>query len=445
MDPIIISYLGLILVAVIAGIIIFLIKIPKLNNFEDNFPWEKLEQIFKLALVDTNEKISGNQIIINGLPDIIIPKVENVVSKNNEHLINGFGLLKETIKEAIADNRAGINKDINELKEKILKSQEEFKEELKKALKGDFDSLINKVEDKLYKIENKVKESLDEGFKKSTKTFQDVLERLTKIDEAQKQIRELSSNVVSLQDILTDKKTRGIFGEVQLGHILKTIFGDTNDQIYKEQYKLSNSAIADCILFLPDPIGKLCIDSKFPLENYERMFSPTLSDSEKDSAKKQFKINVKKHIDDISSKYILAGETCNQALMFLPAEAIFAEINAYHRDILDYATKKRVWVTSPTTIMSFLTIIQVSTTELKRSKYMGIIHEHLNKLGEDFQRYRNRWEALDKQITTVSNTVKDINTSTNKITKRFDQIKNVNVESISENSVEDLSLEYNSD
>ena len=314
-------------------------------------------------------------------------------------------------------------------KEEITKGVIEFKESLNKALKDDFDALINKVESKLDKIDDKVKESLEKGFKKTNETFLNVVERLTKIDEAQKKIKELSQNVVNLQNVLTDKKTRGIFGEVQLGHILSQIFGDKNDDLYKQQYKLSNGTIVDSILFLPDPIGKLGIDSKFPLENYEKMYSIDLSDSEKEIAKKSFKNDLKKHIDAISSKYIIAGETSEQSIMFIPAEAIFAEVNAHHPDIVNYAQQKRIWLTSPTTLMSMLTIVQVTNTEAKRSKYMGVIHEHLNKLGEEFERYRKRWDGINKHIDQVSKDVKEINVTTEKISNKFETIKNVDVNS----------------
>lgn len=165
------------------------------------------------------------------------------------------------------------------------------------------------------------------------------MERLSKIDEAQKKIDNLSTDIVSLQGILTDKKSRGIFGEINLKHILVSVFGEKNDKIYKLQYTLPNSYIADAMLFTPEPLGTIAIDSKFPLENYQIMVDKNNSNAERNNAEKQFKIDVKKHIDAISSKYIIPGLTSNQAIMFLPAEAIFAEINAYHSDLVEYAYK----------------------------------------------------------------------------------------------------------
>ena len=178
-----------------------------------------------------------------------------------------------------------------------------------------------------------------------------VIERLSKIDEAQKKIETLSSDIVSLQSILTDKKTRGIFGEVNLKHILTSVFGEKNDKIFRLQYTLSTGVIADSVVFAPEPLGTIAIDSKFPLEHYQLMVDKKLTQDMRDYYEKLFKQDMKKHIDAISSKYIISGETTDQAILFLPAEAIFAEINAYHQDIIDYAYKKRVWITSPTTLI----------------------------------------------------------------------------------------------
>lgn len=288
---------------------------------------------------------------------------------------------------------------------------------------------LNKdLEIKLNEINDRVKANLDQGFKKTNETFNSVIERLAKIDEAQKKIEQLSTNVVSLQDVLTDKKSRGIFGEVQLHQVLSSVFGEKNDRVFQLQYKLSNGTICDSILFLPEPTGKLVVDSKFPLENFRRMFDQNLNEIEKKDVTRDFKNNLKKHIDDISSKYIIAGETADQAVLFLPAEAIFAELYAYHGDIIEYAHQKRVWITSPTTFMAMLTTVQVVLNNIERSKYTNVIHQELNKLAEEFSRYKKRWDNLASHIDTVSKDVKEIHTTTEKITTRFSQISEVKID-----------------
>lgn len=298
-----------------------------------------------------------------------------------------------------------------------------FKENITKELNTDFNRLNEQLERRLLAINEKVEQRLDKGFEKTSQTFQNVIERLGKIDEAQKKIDALSSNIISLQDILTDKKTRGTFGEVQLAHIFDTVFG-TNDQIYQLQYRLKNGTQTDLMLFAPDPLGSIAIDSKFPLENYRRLTDRSLSELEAASASKLFVSDVKKHIDAIADKYICPPETADQAIMFIPAEAIFAEIHAYHSSLIDYASKRNVWIASPTTLMALLSTLQVVLRNMERDKYAQVIREELERLGLEFARYKDRWDKLSRSIDTVSKTVKEVHTTTNKITRRFDEISN---------------------
>ncbi len=342
---------------------------------------------------------------------LIIIGILNLVKKNEDKdLIERLGKLEKNVNNDLADFKFDINKYLTE----------------------DFNQLNNRIEEKLLLINEKVNARIDENFEKTNKTFNNILERLTKIDEAQKKIDSLSTEIVSLQSVLTDKKTRGIFGEVNLNYILTSVFGEKNTSIYEIQHTMSNGAIADTILYAPNPLGTICIDSKFPLENYERMTDKTLSKMEQEQATKLFKADVKKHIDAISSKYIIPGETADEAIMFLPAEAIFAEINAYHPDLLKYSYAKKVWLTSPTTLMSTLTIIQMILKNIERDKYAQIIHLELNKLSKEFAHYRERWDKLSRSIDTVTKDIKDINITTEKITKRFDSINSVEIGTISQ-------------
>lgn len=306
----------------------------------------------------------------------------------------------------------------------------DFKLDFGKDLRQDFEKLNEKIEQKLTLINDKVNERIDQNFEKTNKTFNNIIERLSKIDEAQKKIDGLSSEIVSLQSVLTDKKTRGIFGEVNLNYILSSVFGEKNTGIYEIQHKMSNGFIADAILYAPLPLGTICIDSKFPLENYEKMTDRTLSKETRDLAAKQFKMDVKKHIDAISTKYIVPGETASEAILFLPAEAIFAEINAYHSDLIEYAYNKSVWITSPTTLMSTLTTISMILKNMERDKYAKVIHEELNKLSFEFARYKERWDKLSRSIETVNKDIKDIHVTTQKITNRFNSINSVDVDKI---------------
>ncbi len=302
-----------------------------------------------------------------------------------------------------------------------------FEIDIIKEMNQNFIQVNDKLEARLNKIDDRVNERINENFDKTNRTFQNVLERLSRIDEAQKKIETLSTDIVSLQSILTDKKSRGIYGEVNLKHILVNVFGEKNDKIYRLQCPLPNGTIADCVLYAPNPLGMIAIDSKFPLENYQQMVDRNLSKTDRAIHERQFKIDVKKHIDAISSKYIIPGITSDQAIMFLPAEAIFAEINAYHTDLLDYAYKKKVWITSPTTLISTLSVIQMIIKNIERDQYTSIIHEELNKLGVEFSRYKERWDHLAKSIQMVNKDVENVYITTEKITRKFDSISQVEV------------------
>ena len=271
-----------------------------------------------------------------------------------------------------------------------------------------FDHLIKRVNDELNKINQRVDYRLNEGFEKTNQTFNQIVARLSKIDEAQRKIEQLSTNIISLEDILTDKKARGTFGEVQLHQILSTVFGENNTRVYELQKTLSNGKIVDALLHTPEPLGSIAIDSKFPLENYRKMVSLKLDEETKKKAERQFKYDVKQHIDAIHSKYIIINETAASAIMFVPAEAVFAEINAYHQDLIEYAQKKHVWIASPTTLMFLLTTVQIILRNIERDKYASVIQEELNLLSEEFIRYKERWNKLSQNIDRVSQNVKEL-------------------------------------
>ena len=326
------------------------------------------------------------------------------------------------------NNNDNLMEKINRTEINLIKEMADFRQSFSHDINEDFNSLNEKIDTRLRYINDRVNERLDENFERSNKTFLSVLERLSKIDEAQKKIDHLSNDIISLQGILTDKKTRGIFGEVNLKHIISNVFGENNEKIYKMQYTFDNGVIADCILFAPEPLGNIAIDSKFPLENYEIMVDKNYDMNIREKAEKMFKNDMKKHIDAISNKYIIPGVTSDQAILFLPAEAIFAEINAYHTDLLEYAFRKRVWITSPTTLLSTLTTIQVIMKNIERDKYTKIIHKELRLLDEEFKKYKDRWDKLYRSIETVSKDVKDIHITTDKISKRFESINQVEID-----------------
>ena len=348
-------------------------------------------------------------IIIGLLVIVIILLIVLLVRRNNNN----------EMVERIGHFEANINKEIGE-----------FKFTFSKDLMTDFEKLNERIERKLTLINDAVNERLDKNFEKSNKTFMDVLERLSKIDEAQKKIDGLNSEIVSLQSVLTDKKTRGTFGEVNLEYILNNAFGSNKNGIYETQHKFSNGYIADALLYAPAPLGTIAIDSKFPLENYPKMTDKTKDKDVRAQAEKLFVADVKKHINDISEKYIIPGETSDEAIMFLPAEALFAEINAYHPELLNYAYSKKVWITGPTTLISTLSIISMILKNMERDKYAKVIHEELSKLSIEFTRYKDRWDKLARNVKTVNQSIDELHTTSEKITKRFAEINSVDVDKL---------------
>ncbi len=283
-------------------------------------------------------------------------------------------------------------------------------------------SLRQVVDERLQEISGKVTERLDEGFKKTNETFVRVMERLATIDKAQEKIDGLTSNVVSLQALLGDKRSRGAFGEVQLEALVKNIMPSDS---YSIQHTLSNGSRVDCALFLPEPTGTVAVDSKFPLENYHRLSDAAASDEDRKRAQTQFKADVRKHIDDISHKYIIPNVTSDGAVMFIPAEAVFAEIHANHRDLIDHAMNKRVWVVSPTTLMAVLNTARAVLKDVETRKQVHIIKDELAKLSKDFGLFDKRMKNLATHIRQANDDVQDIHITTQKISQRFSKIERV--------------------
>lgn len=277
----------------------------------------------------------------------------------------------------------------------------------------------------LQQLSQQVSSRLSDGFEKTSSTFTDIVKRLAMIDEAQKKISELSSHVVSLQDILLDKRSRGAFGEVQLEALVSNMLPPTH---YQMQYTLSNQKRADCILFLPEPSGNIVIDSKFPLETYQKLMNLEPAAHERKGLQQQFKQDLQKHIKDISDKYIIPNETADGAMMFIPAEAIFAEIHANYPEIIAMAHRLRVWLVSPTTLMAVLTTARAVLKDDATRKQVHIIQQHLKALADDFARFEKRMEKLTRHIDMAQQDASEVNTSAKKISQRFHKIESVELD-----------------
>ena len=289
--------------------------------------------------------------------------------------------------------------------------------------------LLSKTTDtRLEQISGRVSERLEEGFKKTNETFVSVMERLATIDEAQKKLDGLTTNVVSLQELLGDKRSRGAFGEVQLENLVRNILPEVG---YEFQYTFkSNGARVDCVLKLPEPTGMVAVDSKFPMENYHRMFEPGVSEADRAVAQRQFRADVKKHVEDIAGKYIIPGETSDGAVMFVPAEAVFAEIHAYHAEVVDFAMQRRVWIVSPTTLMAVLNTARAVMKDVATREQVHIIKDELGKLGKVFSRFDARMKKLADHIRQAHEDAQQVQISSDKISRRFSQIERVELDQL---------------
>ena len=333
-----------------------------------------------------------------------------------------FGEVQMAIEKRLGEMSQSSVGRFGEMQQSIEKRLGEMAKDSIQSFARSNSELHELLQKRLNDISGQVEHRLSKGFEKTTETFTDVVKRLALIDEAQKRITELSSNVVSLQEVLTDKRSRGAFGEVQMAGLIGNVMPEGS---YALQHSLSNGTRVDCMMFLPDPTGHIAIDSKFPLDSFQKMMDDEATDTERVKAEKQFRLDIKKHIKDIASKYIIENETADGAIMFIPAEAVFAEIHAHQPQLVDEAQRARVWMVSPTTLMAVLTTARAVLKDSATRKQVHVIQDHLVSLAKDFDRFRIRMNNLSKHIQQANKDVADVHISATKISSRFEKIERV--------------------
>lgn len=352
--------------------------------------------------------------------------------------------LKEQLQDSFAQHRSRFDERQMEilkiLQDTLQKGVQENRQQVKEALTDyakemgtRIDQLTKTTETKLKEINEQVEKRLADGFVKTNETFNDVIKRLALIDAAQRKITELSSSVMSLQEILNDKRSRGTFGEVQLSALIRNMLPE---QHFSFQHQLTNNRRADCMIFLPEPTGNIAIDAKFPLENFRLLIDAAVSENEKQQAERQFKIDIRKHIQDIAEKYIVPGETSDGAIMFIPAEAVFAEIHARHPDLVEFSQTVNVWMVSPTTMMAVLTTMRAVLKDAATRKQVHEIQKHLRMLATDFERFQDRMDSLAKRIAQTHSDIEQVHISSRKISQRFVQIDKADLEGLNINAPE---------
>ncbi len=396
------------------------------TNTKNSALLSQLEEKHRAMLVDLNDGLNKLGDRMNTSSQDSGDKLKTSVSNELQATRDAMQSLQLEQNTSLAQTRETVLETLHKtLSEQGLAQQAIINDTMLKAtttLTQSIESLGKIVDARLQEIGGKVSERLDEGFKKTNETFANVMARLATIDEAQKKIDGLTVNMVSLQELLGDKRSRGAYGEVQLEGLVRNVLPPDS---FKMQHTFENDTRVDCALFLPQPTGTVAVDSKFPLENYHKMFDSSLSEAAQNLAEKQFKLDVKKHVDDIAAKYIIPNVTSDGAVMFIPAEAVFAEIHAYHPEIIDYAMNKRVWLVSPTTLMAVLNTARAVLKDVEMRKQVHIIKDELGKLGKDFERFDVRMKKLADNIRQAHDNAQEVHKSSQKISRRFAQIERV--------------------
>ncbi len=285
--------------------------------------------------------------------------------------------------------------------------------------------VIKAVDERLQGFSKQVGDRLTDSTTKHQTALADLRERLAVIDKAQQNLTEISTQMVGLQDILANKQARGAFGEIQLRDLVEATLPPS---AYEFQATLGNGRRADCLLRLPNPPGAIAIDSKFPLESYEALRAAGSDEAQLAPARRAFAADVRRHVKDIAERYILPGETAESALMFLPSEAVYAELHANFRDVVEASYKARVWIVSPTTLMATLNTVRAVLKDVRMREQAAIIQTEVGKMMEDVLRLDKRVGKLETHFDQASRDIQDIRTSANKVLNRGEKIGELELE-----------------
>jgi len=290
--------------------------------------------------------------------------------------------------------------------------------QLAERLQAQERALSKTLEERLAELTRRIGDSLQQNSVKTGETMTKLHERLAVIDAAQKNITELSSQVVGLQDILSNKQARGAFGEIQLQDIVTSALPPS---AYAFQQTLSNGKRADCLIRLPNPPGDIVIDAKFPLESYRALIGAG-DEAARKTARRRFAADVDKHVADIAERYIVPGETAESALMFLPSEAVYAELHASFTEVIERSHRARVWIVSPTTLMATLNTVRAVLKDVRMREQAGLIQKEVMTMMQDLVRLDDRVGKLESHFSMAEKDLRAIRISSDKIKGRGERI-----------------------
>ena len=333
--------------------------------------------------------------------------------------------IKTNLKLSVAEEMNRVIEQSGKASETNNEKLERFQKNITESLSNRFDALNKQIDDKLIEINKKVDERLSEGFKNTSETMTQVRERLQAMMPLNKTFEKLSKDVVSLRSVLEGNQSRGQFGEYQLSMVLHNVFGDTTG-CYEEQYTLKKArdgsdVRADAVVFMPEPKKMICIDSKFPFQDYQRIFD-TDDNDEKAKLTKEFGATVKKHITAIKDKYIIPGKTAPEALMFIPNDGVFAFIHHNLEDVVEYSRSQKIIITSPSTLPAILVTINMVRIEVERSKNAEVISKHLQRLAKDFELFGREWNKFSSALEQTTKQKDKFDTRVDRLTGKFQAI-----------------------
>lgn len=353
------------------------------------------------------------------------------LTRKNPEVKQDAAFVEKSVESVMNKQMTNFVEKLNENNEKSSKNIGDFQLKTQEFLTQRIEALNKQLDDKIKALDKKVDEKLEKGFQGTTESMAQVRERLKAIDEAQKQMEGLGKEVISLKNVLEGNQTRGQYGEYQLSMVLHSVFGDTYG-CYEEQYTMKkvkdgDDVRADAVVFMPEPNKMICIDSKFPFQQYKRLFEAE-SEEEKESLKKVFAADVKKHITAIKEKYIVDNKTAPEALMFIPNDGVFAFIHHDLPEVVEYARDKRVILTSPSTLPPMLVTLNMIKIDAERAKNAKEISEQLAKLGKDFEMFGREWDTFSRQLDTATKSREKLDKRVTRISGKFDSISQVELQ-----------------
>ncbi len=285
-------------------------------------------------------------------------------------------------------------------------------------------AMTGTLNERLDAVSGQMQQSLQTSAVKTAESLGELRKHLSKIDEAQRNITELSGQVVNLQDLLANKQARGAFGEVQLNDIVRNMLPPSAFDLQKT---LGNGTRPDCLLRLPNPPGSIAVDAKFPLESYQALRKAE-NDADRLIAARKFKADMQKHIRDIAGRYIVPGETAESAIMFIPSEAVYAEIHGSLTEVVDESHRLRVWIVSPTTMWALLNTVRAVLKDVQMREQADVIQAEVGLLLQDATRLDDRVSALERHFGQTVDDVRKIRISTDKVMRRGERIGELQLE-----------------